>query len=52
VLFWVVWLLAVLTNLTAVQRVFEVWGQARDQRVVREKATAPVLAGSSPDTGQ
>ena len=52
VLFWVVWVLAVLTNVTAAQRIFEVWGQAREQRRVREKATAPILQGSSPETGQ
>ena len=52
VLFWIVWVLAILTNFTAAQRVFEVWGQARDQRRVREKATAPVLTGSSPEAGQ
>jgi len=34
----VVWVLAFLTNLTALQRIFEVWGQARAQReVAREK---------------
>lgn len=52
VLFWIVWLLAVLTNFTAIQRVFEVWGQAREQRSVREKATATVPQGSSPEAGQ
>lgn len=52
VLFWVVWLLAVLTNFTAIQRIFEVWNQAREQRRVREKATASVPAGSSATGGQ
>jgi len=52
ILYWVVWVLAVLTNFTAVQRVFEVWGQAREQRQVREKASANVLQGSSQEAGQ
>ena len=52
VLFWVVWLLAVLTNFTAAQRVFEVWGQARDQRRVREQTSGTVPQGSSPEAGR
>ena len=38
VLFAVVVLLAVLTNVTALQRILEVWGQARVQRRAREAA--------------
>jgi CDP-diacylglycerol---glycerol-3-phosphate 3-phosphatidyltransferase len=38
VLFAVVALLAVLTNITAVQRILEVWAQARAQRRAREAA--------------
>lgn len=39
VLFWLVWALALLTNLTALQRMWEVWGQAR---VRRSSVEAPV----------
>ncbi|HVD00673.1 MAG TPA: CDP-alcohol phosphatidyltransferase family protein [Candidatus Dormibacteraeota bacterium] len=38
VLFWIIWALAALTNLTALQRVAEVWRQARAQR--QQAATA------------
>ena len=42
VLFAVVVVLAVLTNLTAVQRIMEVWAQAREQRrAARDAAQAP-----------
>jgi hypothetical protein len=39
----VVFLLAILTNLTALQRIREVWLQGRAQRLAREReaATAP-----------
>jgi CDP-diacylglycerol--glycerol-3-phosphate 3-phosphatidyltransferase len=40
VLFAVVVVLAVLTNVTAIQRVLEVWAQARDQRRAARDATA------------
>lgn len=42
----VVGLLAVLTNFTAVQRILEVWGQARAQRRARE------AAGKAPSRGE
>ena len=43
VLYGVVFLLAILTNLTALQRIREVWLQGRAQRIAmeREKASAP-----------
>jgi CDP-diacylglycerol--glycerol-3-phosphate 3-phosphatidyltransferase len=47
VLFLVIWALAVLTNFTALQRVFEVWSQARARRVELDQpiaVPAPVLA--------
>jgi CDP-diacylglycerol---glycerol-3-phosphate 3-phosphatidyltransferase len=47
VLFWVIWALAVLTNLTAVQRVFEVWRQARAQR--SQPAIEVVAASAAPE---
>jgi len=44
----VVGLLAVLTNLTAVQRILEVWAQAREQRrAAREAAKAPARGETS-----
>lgn len=44
----VVVLLAVLTNFTAVQRILEVWSQARDQRrAAREAAKAPARGETS-----
>jgi len=44
----VVVLLAVLTNFTAVQRILEVWAQARDQRrAAREGAKAPARGETS-----
>ena len=52
VLFWIVWVLAILTNFTAIQRIFEVWRQAREQRRVPDKTTAAVPAGGSATTGQ
>jgi CDP-diacylglycerol---glycerol-3-phosphate 3-phosphatidyltransferase len=45
VLFAVIWALAVLTNFTALQRVFEVWRQARAQRLqALVEAPAPTVA--------
>src|SRR3989475_9508314 len=41
VLYGVVFLLAVLTNLTAVQRIREVWLQGRAQRLERQREAAP-----------
>ena len=43
VLFVVIWALAILTNFTALQRVVEVWGQARAHRV---ESAAPVAASA------
>jgi len=51
VLFWVIWALAALTNLTALQRILEVWRQARAQRVEALAAEAgPAPAQPSPAT--
>ena len=55
VLFLVIWALVLLTNLTALQRILEVWRQARAQR--REPAPAiiapaPVAAEPAPRTKQ
>jgi CDP-diacylglycerol--glycerol-3-phosphate 3-phosphatidyltransferase len=48
VLFVVVVVLAVLTNVTAVQRVLEVWAQARDQRrAARDAAAKPPARGEA-----
>ena len=47
VLFVVVAALAVLTNLTAVQRILEVWAQARAQRRAREAAAQAPAAGET-----
>jgi CDP-diacylglycerol--glycerol-3-phosphate 3-phosphatidyltransferase len=44
VLFWIIWALAILTNLTALQRVREVWLQARARRTLVEEPLAPVPA--------
>jgi CDP-diacylglycerol--glycerol-3-phosphate 3-phosphatidyltransferase len=41
VLFVVIWALAILTNFTALQRVVEVWGQARARRL---EAAPPIVA--------
>lgn len=52
VLTWVIFLLALLTNLTVLQRVNEVWRQAREERrVQREEAAGPAVpkARVSPD---
>ena len=46
ILYGIVFLLAILTNLTALQRIAEVWQQGRAQRLARERAAAP------PDTGK
>jgi CDP-diacylglycerol---glycerol-3-phosphate 3-phosphatidyltransferase len=47
VLFGVVALLAVLTNVTAVQRILEVWAQARAQRRAREAAAQAPARGET-----
>ena len=47
VLFVVVAALAVLTNVTAVQRILEVWSQARAQRRAREAAAQAPAAGET-----
>ena len=51
VLFWVIWALALLTNFTALQRVLEVWKQARAQRqlVSAEEAPEPAAAAAKPE---
>jgi CDP-diacylglycerol--glycerol-3-phosphate 3-phosphatidyltransferase len=43
VLTWVIWILAVLTNFTVAQRIWEVWRQAREQR--RTAKVSSPLAG-------
>ncbi|HEX6488608.1 MAG TPA: CDP-alcohol phosphatidyltransferase family protein [Candidatus Dormibacteraeota bacterium] len=49
VLTWVVWALAVLTNFTVLQRINEVWRQAREERrISREKAALEVPKGTRP----
>jgi CDP-diacylglycerol--glycerol-3-phosphate 3-phosphatidyltransferase len=45
VLFWIIWALAILTNLTALQRVREVWLQARARRLTVAEPVAPPAAG-------
>ena len=49
VLYGVVFLLAIVTNITALQRIREVWLQGRDQRLEREReqANAPRAAGGA-----
>ena len=49
VLFWVIWALALLTNFTALQRIWEVWGQARAQRRQVVAAAAPLAVPAEPD---
>lgn len=44
----VVFLLAILTNLTALQRIREVWLQGRAQRLAREREAAQALRSSQP----
>jgi CDP-diacylglycerol--glycerol-3-phosphate 3-phosphatidyltransferase len=44
----VVTLLAILTNLTALQRIREVWLQGRAQRLERERETRAALKGGEP----
>jgi CDP-diacylglycerol---glycerol-3-phosphate 3-phosphatidyltransferase len=44
----VVTLLAILTNLTALQRIREVWLQGRAQRLARERETRATLKGGEP----
>jgi CDP-diacylglycerol--glycerol-3-phosphate 3-phosphatidyltransferase len=48
VLIAVVFLLAALTNLTALQRIREVWLQGRAQRLAREREAAQALRGGQP----
>lgn len=49
VLTWIVWTLAVLTNFTVLQRINEVWRQAREERrIQREQAAASVPKGTRP----
>ena len=49
VLTWVIWALAVLTNFTVLQRINEVWRQAREERrTQREQAAASVPKGTRP----
>jgi CDP-diacylglycerol--glycerol-3-phosphate 3-phosphatidyltransferase len=43
----VVFLLAALTNLTALQRIREVWLQGREQRLAREREAAQALRGGA-----
>jgi len=44
----VVFLLAILTNLTALQRIREVWLQGRAQRLAREREAAQAVRGGQP----
>ncbi|HEV3101083.1 MAG TPA: CDP-alcohol phosphatidyltransferase family protein [Candidatus Dormibacteraeota bacterium] len=44
----VVFLLAALTNLTALQRIREVWLQGRAQRLAREREAAQAIRGGQP----
>lgn len=49
VLTWIVWTLAVLTNFTVLQRINEVWRQAREERrIQREQQSASVPKGTRP----
>jgi CDP-diacylglycerol--glycerol-3-phosphate 3-phosphatidyltransferase len=48
VLYVVVFLLAILTNLTALQRIREVWLQGRAQRLAREREAAAAPRGGEP----
>ena len=49
VLTWIVWTLAVLTNFSVLQRINEVWRQAREERrIQREQASASVPKGTRP----
>jgi hypothetical protein len=48
VLIAVVFLLAALTNLTALQRIREVWLQGRAQRLAREREAAQAVRGGQP----
>ena len=47
VLYIVVFLLAILTNLTALQRIHEVWLQGRAQRIAREREAAAAPKGGN-----
>jgi hypothetical protein len=44
----VVFLLAILTNLTALQRIREVWLQGRAQRLEREREAAQAVRSGQP----
>jgi hypothetical protein len=44
----VVFLLAILTNFTALQRIREVWLQGRAQRLAREREAAKAPASGQP----
>jgi CDP-diacylglycerol--glycerol-3-phosphate 3-phosphatidyltransferase len=48
----VVFLLAILTNLTALQRIREVWLQGRAQRLAREREAKAAKAAGAPRSGQ
>lgn len=49
----VVWLLAVLTNFTVLQRIHEVWRQAREERRTAREAAAPaVVPGKTNPVGR
>ena len=48
VLFWVIWALALLTILTAVQRIIEVWRQARAERPSQIEAAAATALSVTP----
>jgi len=51
VLTWVIWILALLTNFTVVQRILEVWRQAREQRrSAKEAAKAPAAGQKAGET--
>ena len=52
VLTWVVWLLAVLTNLTVVQRIWEVWRQARGRPGAGQVAEADFQPASAGEVRQ
>ncbi len=47
VLFLVIWALAVLTNFTALQRIWEVWGQARAERRAETLSVQPAAAAAT-----
>jgi CDP-diacylglycerol---glycerol-3-phosphate 3-phosphatidyltransferase len=47
VLFWVIWALAILTNFTALQRILEVWRQARARRIEPVDEPVPTAAAAT-----